>query len=231
MGKGATAAVYLAWDKLLARLVAIKAGTNKELLLQEAKYQAMLYGKYFPALFDCMEVGRQICLIMEYVDGENLLQRKKRIDRYAEDEVLGIAGQVAEAIGELHNGKVPFVYGDIKPENIIMQKDGRIKVVDFGTVVPLGEGKGSPLHLRGGTPTFAAPEQWSEMPDIRNDIYGLGMLMRNLLSHEGELCCSLHVRSIIERCTQKDKERRFRNMEEVKIKFLTKNIKNVLTNI
>lgn len=217
LGEGATATVYLGWDRRLSRFVAIKAGADKELLLQEARYQAMIHGKYFPTLFDCVEVGRQICLIMEYVEGENLLQRKKRIGRYTEEEVLGIAGQVAEAMGELHGGKVPFVYGDIKPENIMMQKDGRIKVVDFGTVVPLKVGKDSPLNLRGGTPSFAAPEQWKEPPDIRNDIYGLGMLMQKMLSMDGELFCGAEVRRLIERCTQKQKEKRFSTMEQVRL--------------
>lgn len=217
MGKGATAEVYLGWDKLLSRFVAIKVSANQELLLREAKYQAMLYGKYFPVLFDCMQVGRQTYLIMEYVEGENLLQRRSRIGRYTEKEVCSIGMQVAEAMKALHKGKIPFVYGDIKPENIIMQKDGRIKVVDFGALVPLGEGKGSLSKLRGGTPQYAAPEQWSQMPDIRNDIYGLGMLLREMLLQEGVLCCSEKMHRVIERCIQKQKEKRFTTMEQVQL--------------
>ena len=231
LGVGATATVHLAWDRCLSRLVAVKAGEEKELLLREAECMASLCGTYLPAIYDCMESCRQVYLVMEYVEGENLLQRKERIGRYTEEEVLAIALQVAEAMTELHEGKQPKVYGDIKPENIVMQPDGKIRVVDFGTVLAAGSSKDDKVQVRGGTLTFAAPEQWKEPPDIRNDIYGLGMLMQNLLSHEGKLCCSAHVRSIIERCTQKAKEKRFRDMEEVKIKFLTKNVKNVLTNI
>jgi len=231
LGEGATATVYLAWDRCLSRFVAIKAGKEKELLFREAECMASIHSTYFPVIHDCMESCRQVYLVMEYVEGENLLQRKGRIGRYTEAEVLSIALQVAEAMAELHKGKKPKVYGDIKPENTMMQPDGKIKVVDFGTVLTAGSCKEASDCVRGGTLTFAAPEQWKEPPDIRNDIYGLGMLMRNLLSHEGELCCSAHVRSIIERCTQKEKEKRFRDMEEVKIKFLTKNVKNVLTNI
>ncbi len=200
-------------------MVAIKAGMDKKLLFQEAGWQAMLHSKYFPTLFDCMEVGRQICLIMEYVEGENLLQRKKRIGRYTEKEVVAIAMQVVEAIGELHGGKVPCVYGDIKPENILMQKNGRIKVVDLGSVVPLQTSGNSGLHFRGGTPAFAAPEQWKEPPDIRNDIYGLGILMQKMLSQGGKLSCNPHVLRIIERCTQKQKEKRFSTIEQLRKLF------------
>lgn len=231
LGAGATATVYLAWDRLLSRYVAIKAGKEKELLLREAECMASLHGVYFPAIYDCVESRRQVYLVMEYVEGENLLQRKERIGKYTETEVVAIALQVAEAMAELHTGKKPKVYGDIKPENIMMQPDGKIKVVDFGTVLATGSSQEASVHVRGGTLTFAAPEQWKEPPDIRNDIYGLGMLMQNLLSNDGELCCTPHVRSIIERCTQKQKKKRFRDMEEVKIKLLTKNIKKVLTNI
>lgn len=231
LGTGATATVYQAWDRRLSRFVAVKAGEEKELLVREAECMAALHSPYFPTIHDCMESRYRVCLVMEYVEGENLLQRKERIGRYTEEEVVTIALQVAEAMTELHQGKYPKVYGDIKPENIMMQPDGKIKVVDLGTVLEAGNRVDAPVHMRGGTPKFAAPEQWKEPPDIRNDIYGLGMLMQNLLSHDGELCCSSYILSIIERCTQKQKEKRFRDMEEIKIKFLTRNVKNMLTNI
>ncbi len=229
VGKGATATVYLAWDRRVFRFVAIKAGTDRELLLQEARYQATMNSKYFPVLFDCVEVGRQICLIMEYLEGENLMQRKKRIGRYGEAEAISIAGQVAEAMGEIHNGAKSFIYGDIKPENIIMQKDGNVKVVDFGAMVPLEPCKTNLLQVRGGTPAFAAPEQWSGIPDIRNDIYGLGMLMRDMLSQDGKLHCGQNVSRLIERCIQKQKEKRFESMVQF-LDLCAKNAKNKILN-
>lgn len=217
LGKGATATVYLALDRHLDRFVAIKAGKNKELLWKEATYHARLQGIFFPALFDCIEVSGQCCLVMEYIEGENLLQRKERIQRYTEEEVIRVIIQIAEAMEKIHNANKPCVYGDLKPENVMVQRDGRIKIVDFGTLVPLYAAEGCGLKQRGGTPKFAAPEQWRDMPDIRNDIYGLGMLMREMVLQAGELCCSKEMSRIIERCMQMQKEKRFSTMEQVRL--------------
>lgn len=217
LGKGATATVYLAQDRHLDRFVAIKAGENKELLRKEAAYQAKLHGIFFPALFDCIEVSGQCFLVMEYIEGENLLQRKERIQRYTEEEVFRIIIQVTEAMEKIHNANTPCVYGDLKPENIMVQRDGRIKIVDFGTLVPLDATEGCSIKKRGGTPKFAAPEQWRDKPDVRNDIYGLGMLMREMMLQAGELCCSKEMSRIIERCVQKQKEKRFSTMEQVRL--------------
>lgn len=218
LGVGATATVYLAWDGVLSRFVAVKCGTDKKLLLQEARWQSAVPCGYFPAIYDYVEIGVHICLIMENINGENLVQRKQRIGRFTEEEVVAIAMQVAEALKVLHSLKAVLVYSDIKPENIMIQAEGNVRIVDFGAVAPEGEGMGDSAkgegNVRGGTLRFAAPEQWKELPDIRNDIYGLGCLMKELLMQGGKLCCSGKTRRIIERCMQKQKEGRFRDMEQ-----------------
>ncbi|MGN1148683.1 MAG: serine/threonine protein kinase [Lachnospiraceae bacterium] len=220
LGSGTTAQVFLVWDGLLCRKAVIKAGQEKTLLLQEAKYLSMLAGPYFPALYDYWEEGPGSMLLLEYIEGENLKQRLNRIGRYTEDEVLRIACMVAEAVDGIHHGRIPCLYGDIKPENIMMQKDGRIRLVDFGTVCPLaGEVGGRQQSARkeikrGGTPLYAAPDMWQGKPDIRSDVYALGRLMQTLLDADTGRTVSSEMERLIERCIPRQREKRYQNMGE-----------------
>lgn len=214
LGNGATSHVYLAWDRLLFRKTAVKVGNNEELLLKEARCLSEFVKPCFPVLYDYAKEGESIYLFMEYVEGENLQERFTRIGRYTEKEVLHIACQAAQAIQFLHTGKTPYVYGDIKLENIMVQKDGCIKLVDFGALCPLTESAGAGT-LRGGTPEYAPPDMWQGYPDIRSDIYALGKLMLILLQISGMQNMGAKAERIIERCTQKQKEYRYQSMGQV----------------
>lgn len=219
LGDGATAKVYLLWDDRLKRRVAVKQGENKELLLQEAQYLAALRSPYFPVLYDCTQEKETVSLYMEYIQGENLRERLLRIGRFTEREVLWIACRIAEAVRVLHKGEPPSIYGDIKPENIIMQPDGAIRLVDLGAAAPIEKGKSGKQSwsVRGATPFFAAPEMWQGGPDERSDIFALGRLMRALLAADGDREISRELYRIIDRCTQKAKEARYQTMDQ----FLT----------
>lgn len=211
LGEGVTAQVYLVQDTLLDRKAAIKVRIGKELLLWEAKCLALFAGEFFPALYDYREEAEGCALIMEYIAGENLAQRWKRIEHYTEGEVLRIACMVAAAVDRLHRGKCPCLYGDIKPENIMMQPDGRIRLIDLGTVCPLSDAGET---LRGGTPLYAPPDMWQGKPDSRSDIYSLGRLMEELLEIKKGRKVSYDVRRLIERCTPRQKEKRYGSMQE-----------------
>lgn len=214
LGCGATSRVYLAWDALLCRKAAIKVGRNRKLLLKEARCMSCFCQPCFPVLYDYAEEREDFFLVMEYVEGENLRERFGRIGRYTEEEVAQIACQTARALHFLHTGTTPYVYGDIKPENIMMQADGIIKLVDFGTLCPLAGAAGKE-KLRGGTPMYAPPEMWQGRPDVRSDIYALGRLMLFLLQTDGRQLIGPGMERVIERCTQKRKEHRYRSMEEI----------------
>ena len=214
LGKGATSHVYLAWDKLLSRKTAVKTGYNEELFLREARCLSEYVKPCFPVLYDYAKEENCAYLFMEYVEGENLKERFARTGGYTEKEVIYIACQAAQAIQFLHTGKTPYVYGDIKLENIMVQKDGSVKLVDFGTLCPLAEPVGGSV-LRGGTPRYAPPDMWMGHADIRSDIYALGKLMLFLIQISGRKSMGANAERIIERCTQKQKEARYQSMEQV----------------
>lgn len=214
LGGGATSRVYLAWDRLLYRKTAVKTGDSEELFLREARCLSQFVKPCFPVLYDYAQKGKCFYLFMEYVEGENLKERLARTGGYTEKEVIYIACQTAQAIQLLHTGKTPYVYGDIKLENIMLQKDGSVKLVDFGALCPLKEPAGGSM-LRGGTPRYAPPDMWQGQPDIRSDIYALGKLMHYLLQISGRQSIGVKTERIIERCTQKQKKSRYQSMEQV----------------
>ncbi|MCH5271809.1 MAG: serine/threonine protein kinase [Lachnospiraceae bacterium] len=214
LGSGTTAQVYLIFDKILGRKLALKRGAEKSLLRQEAGILAGFTTSFFPVLYDYTERDGMALLFMEYIEGENLSERKKRIGYYTEEEALGIAVNIARALVCLHTSKKPYVYGDIKPENIMIPVDGSVKLIDFGAAVLLGrEGDCGVEEKRGGTPLYAPPEQWTGRPDVRNDIYALGRLLQDMLKMGRGGILSQGSRRLIERCVQKQPEKRYPSAE------------------
>lgn len=218
LGSGATAEVYLVWDSLLDREAAVKTGQDKALLLQEARYLTAFQARFFPAVYEYGEEKNRGFLIMEYVQGENLKERRNRILRYTEEEVFRIAQGVAEALAYLHTGAHACVYGDIKAENIMVQPDGTVKLVDFGSLAPLsgyafrrmreGVKEEEKIMRRGGTFSYVPPEQWRGKPDRRSDIYALGKLLEALLKGNGEEI-SPRAEKLLAGCLQEEADNRY----------------------
>lgn len=225
-GSGATAEVYLAWDSLLDRKVAIKSGGDKELLLQEARYLTAFQARFFPVLYEYWEEEGRSFLVMEYIQGENLKERFHRIGQYTEEEVFRIARGIAEALDYLHTSEEACIYGDIKAENIMVQPDGAVRLVDFGALSPVSgrmvrrsfdgsEGCGKEVRCRGGTPLYAPPELWKGRADTRSDIYALGKLMKVLLSMNGERELSPKAERVLTGCLQALPEYRYQSMKQL----------------
>lgn len=213
LGEGATAEVFLLRDSLLARNVAVKCGQDRKLLLREAKLQAVLGGGAFPCLYGYEERDGLSLLFMEYIEGETLSKRRERIGSYRGEEVLRIVSLTAEALLGLHEAEPSYVYGDIKPDNILLQPDGSVRMVDLGTAVALREKRAAPEGERGGTPLYVPPETWTAPPDVRNDIYALGRLIQELLKDSG-IPENFGYRRLVERCVQKNPGARFRSLRE-----------------
>lgn len=220
LGEGATAMVFLLWDRKLCRFVAAKYSRARKLLLQEGVCLNTFFHMAFPRVYDYWEGSFGDCLLLEYVAGENLKQRKQRIGSYTEKEVIYIGKSLAWALLTLHEGNPACVYGDLKPENVMIQPDGRVRLVDFGTVQPL-KTDGQDKAIRGGTPLYAPPETWREMPDVRNDIYAWGRLLQALLEIEKGAPCSEELVRILERATQREKAHRYSDMHMLLNELLT----------
>lgn len=192
IGRGAMGVVYRGWDPQLERPVAIKAiradtvsgGTEEEIVarfLREAKLAARIVHPGVVTVYDAGEEQGQLYQVMELVEGESLAARLRRGDFPTQREALELAAQVAEALGAAHQAGV--VHRDVKPANILIGRDGRVKVSDFGVAKAVGEATG--LTRTGttvGSPAYMSPEQVrGEHVDARSDLFSLGVILYEML--------------------------------------------------
>ena len=192
---GGMGAVYRATQKSLGRPVALKvlhaeiAGEPgfAERFQREARTLASLSHPGLVAVHDFGQAGPFFYFVMEFVDGVSLRQmiRAKSVDSAA---ALKLVMQICEVLQFAHDHGV--VHRDIKPENILVERAGRVKVLDFGLSKVVGPEPQSPLLTRSsqvmGTPHYMAPEQWEKPLEVdhRADIYALGVVFYELLTGE-----------------------------------------------
>jgi serine/threonine protein kinase len=188
------AAVYKANDTRQGNLVAIKemslstvAENDRPQAIQnflaEARILSRLNHPNLPAFTDFFTEGARHFLVMEFIDGttlEDLLDRNK--GPFSEPRVLGWARQLCDVLEYLHNQQPHVIFRDMKPSNIMLTRNGRIKLIDFG-IARLFRYRGSQDTQVLGTPGFAPPEQYgSAQTDERSDIYSLAMTLFQLLT-------------------------------------------------
>lgn len=183
IGEGATAEVWLVEEIATGRSYAMKVSEYTELLEREAAILESLNHKAFPKVKEYE--SQTNALIMEYVEGSSLqeiLDSGRKFDIW---EIRYIMEEVLEALNVLHIQKEPIIYRDIKPANIMIEKSGKIRLLDMGAAYVHGmdreDGKGK---LMAGTYGYGAPEQfWSGVvPSARCDVYGAGKVLAYLLS-------------------------------------------------
>ena len=124
----------------------------------------------------------QTYLVMDWVPGEDLVDCAGRA-RHDTDQCLDAFAQVAGAVGHAHQRRV--VHGDIKPANIRVTPEGRVKLLDFGVARLLAEEHADDASFRALTPAFSAPEQLAGEPaSTQSDVYALGVLLYWMLTGE-----------------------------------------------
>jgi serine/threonine protein kinase len=186
LGRGGMGEVYKAEDTKLNRQVALKflsrnpltSEENKTRFLQEAKTASVLNHPNICTIHDIQEHDDQQYIVMEYVDGKTLRAHKRPLSI---KQVADIGTQVAEGLAAAHSHGI--VHRDIKPDNIIVRKDGIVQILDFGLAKLKG---GSTLTKEGstvGTLAYMPPEQLQGGDvDTRSDIFSLGVVLYELVS-------------------------------------------------
>ena len=185
--------VYLADDSGLRRQVALKRvspamradAKSRQRLWKEAGWASRLNDPHIAAIYDVVEDGDEVFVVMEYVEGENLRCRLTRSLKI--DEFLSIAAQCGAALATAH--QAGLVHGDIKPENIMLTRSGQVKALDFGVAREI---RGSDSANTGdtlknvsfsGTLPYMAPEILEEKQvDARADIFSLGVVFYEALA-------------------------------------------------
>ncbi len=196
VGSGGGGEVYRAQDTSLKVAVALKrlppALRNDAIYRRRFKEEAqravqLRHSNRVAHVYRVIEEQNEICLIMEFVEGETLRQRLVRPIQLK--EFLHIASQCAEALVAAHGRGI--IHGDIKPENIMLTPDGQVKILDFGVAkqMPLAEEVSlmdrDTIDRKGtvsGTPAYMAPEVLREGVDGRADIFSLGIVFYEALT-------------------------------------------------
>lgn len=194
IGRGGMGVVYLAEDEVLKRPVALKVlppasgdPAGPERFRREAQAVARLAHPGIVQVFRTGEDGDRSYIAMEFVDGENLRarlgQRPKVPDAAALRELTRIVSEIADALDHAHRQGV--IHRDVKPSNILLAKDGRARLSDFGVARIVTEQTiSSPGDLAGSYP-YMSPEQArlrSVDIDHRTDIFSLGVVLYELLT-------------------------------------------------
>jgi serine/threonine protein kinase len=194
LGHGGMGMVYKGRQPLLDRVVAIKVirpdlqadETFQERFLREARTLAKLRHPFIVTVFDVLKADGLYGLVMEYVEGTSLRNRLAE-GSVTQRDALDLVPQMAEALQHAHEAGV--VHRDVKPENVLVDSHGRVRLVDFGLATLFGPAARtrSPDDDRVvGTLRYMAPEQITmpEAVDHRADIYSTGVVFYEMLARE-----------------------------------------------
>ena len=224
LGSGGMSAVFAALDFRSGKLVAVKQSTQREAeLLSKLEHPGIV------RFLDTFQENGRVWLAEEYLEGKDLLQSVKENGPLSVSDALQIGKQIGSILSYLHEQNPPVIYRDLKPANIMLMKDGRVVLVDFGIA------REYILHEDAdteefGTPFYAAPEQYGRsfsQSDTRSDVFALGktlfFLLTGILPRQGEPSAfhrqvmesikNNELAKILVKCTQADPEQRYQSAE------------------
>ena len=181
LGSGGFGSVYLGIDTWVKRKVAIKVPHNQsdplEKLLKEARIQAKLQHPNIVQLYSVEKRDGIFFMVSEYIEGGALDKYLKAKGRLTWDEAVSFIFQVCDAVQFAHN--MGIIHRDIRPANILLTRDKRVKMTDFGTSRYLN--KDSVAMTRIGCPPYMAPEHFEGKATFQSDVYSIGMMFYELL--------------------------------------------------
>lgn len=155
----------------------------QEIFEGEARVLVHLKHEHIPRITDYFHNDGRYYLVMEYIEGKDLesLLEDNGKRPFPEEKVLQWAVEVCQVLDYLHTRKPrPFIFRDLKPANIVLDRGGKITVIDFGITRIFNPS--DPNNLKLGTPGYSSPEQYRGTEDPRADIYSLGITLHYLLS-------------------------------------------------
>jgi serine/threonine-protein kinase len=191
IGAGGMSTVYRALDETLQRQVAVKLmihevatdSAHLERFRREARAVAQLSHPHVVGVIDAGEDEGRPYIVFEYVEGETLKERIRRMGRLPITEAVAYAIEIARALGAAHARHI--VHRDVKPQNVLIDEEGSAKVTDFGIARTLDE-EGLTADGRVlGTTDYVSPEQALGHPVTgQSDLYSLGVVLYEMLTGE-----------------------------------------------
>jgi serine/threonine-protein kinase len=184
LGKGGMSRVYKVYDQKLKEVVALKLikpeiGLNEkaiERFRNELKFARKISHRNVCRMYDLGEERFTHFITMEYVEGEDLKSFIKRSGELTIGKAVRIAKQVCEGLAEAHH--LGVIHRDLKPQNIMIDREGNARIMDFGIARFLDVQGLTGSGVMVGTPEYMSPEQ-VELKDVdkRSDIYSLGIIL------------------------------------------------------
>lgn len=189
IGEGGMANVYLAYDTILDRNVAVKVLrgdlANDEKFVRRFQREALsassLSNPNIVEVYDVGEDNGEYYIVMEYVEGKHLKALLKKRGKLTVPEVIDIALQITNGLSVAHDSYI--IHRDIKPQNILILENGLIKITDFGIAVAMNATQLTQTNSVMGSVHYLPPEQASgKGVTLQSDIYSIGILMYELLT-------------------------------------------------
>jgi serine/threonine protein kinase/Tfp pilus assembly protein PilF len=247
LGKGGMGKVYKVFDqevqaKMALKLIKPEVSADKNTIdrfRNELKIARDISHKNICRMYDLGREAGSYFITMEYVSGEDLKSFIRRSRQLVVGTAIYIAKQVCEGLAEAH--RVGVVHRDLKPGNIMIDKEGNAKIMDFGIARSISVKGITGAGVMIGTPEYMSPEQVEgKEVDQRSDIYSLGIILYEMLTgqvpFEGDTPFTIGVKQkseiprdpkelnaqipqdlsrLILRCLEKDKDRRYRSADEL----------------
>lgn len=247
LGRGGMGRVYKALDLEIDEKVALKV-LNPEIssdqktierFRNELKLARKIRHKNVCQMFDLDTAENTYFITMEYVSGEDLKSTVNRLGRLSEGKILLIAKQICKGLAEAH--RVEVIHRDLKPQNIMIDRAGDVRIMDFGIARTLQPTGLTETGMMIGTPDYMSPEQAVGEPiDNRTDIYSLGVILFELATgrvpFKGDTAVSVALKhkteapprpkninpsisdrfnDLILKCLEKEKKDRYQSVDEI----------------
>ena len=216
LGRGSGSIVYLARHQKLGEYRAVKCIKKEPDFIwkvREASILNRLNHPQIPRFYDMEEDEESYYIVEEYARGESLEAKMLQSSVITLDFIIQVITETAKILDYMHHLEpIPMIYQDLKPEHIILSRDG-IKLIDFGIASYLGE-TGNKFQNY-GTPKFCAPEKATgKTASIQSDIYSIGKLLEELVCAEGshQARCLMQV---ADKATSPDLSIRYQTAEEL----------------
>jgi serine/threonine protein kinase/Tfp pilus assembly protein PilF len=251
LGKGGMGKVYKVFDNKIKEKIALKLikpeiASNRETLERfsnELKLARKIRHKNVCGMFDISEAEGAHFITMEYVSGEDLKTMIRMSGTLGIGTVLSVGKQICNGLTEAHSQGI--VHRDLKPTNVMIDKGGNVKIMDFGIARSLRERGITGPSILIGTPEYMSPEQAeAKEVDQRSDIYSLGIVLYEMATgrvpFEGETALSIAMKhkgespknpkqlnpnipddlsGVILKCLEKDKSKRYQTAAEIHLEL------------
>lgn len=231
-GKGGQGSVYRAYDEKLKKFWAVKKiqgaaiGENNAFRSFLAEWDSLQDADrtYFPMMIDWIEDKEDIFLVMDFVEGITLERKLKEEGAFPVEKVLEIGVWLCKALECLHKMQPPVLYLDMKPANVIVSKEGTLRLVDFGSAIRCKQSIGLAYA---GSPGYCAPEK---EVDERSDIFSLGVTLYELATGEkpegkgffsekrnGRTLVSGKLGRVLKKAAAFEKEKRYQTVQSLRM--------------